>query len=45
MSFTLTPDDVGFYDNTARFRVEPGTIEVYVGTSSAATLSASFTVT
>lgn len=44
VSFTLTPDDVGFYDNTARFRVEPGEIEVYVGTSSAATLSASFTV-
>ncbi|MEV5717100.1 glycoside hydrolase family 3 N-terminal domain-containing protein [Amycolatopsis mediterranei] len=44
VSFTLTPDDVGFYDNTARFRVEPGRIEVYVGTSSAATLSASFTV-
>ncbi|MGV9362593.1 beta-glucosidase BglX [Amycolatopsis sp. NPDC003731] len=44
VSFTLTPDDVGFYDNTARFRVEPGKIEVYVGTSSAATLSASFTV-
>ena len=30
--FTLTPSDVGFYD--AGFVVEPGTIEVYGGTSS-----------
>jgi beta-glucosidase len=44
VSFTLTPDDVGFYDNAAKFRVEPGKIEVYVGTSSAATLTVSFTV-
>ncbi|MBE1496398.1 beta-glucosidase [Amycolatopsis lexingtonensis] len=45
VSFTLTPDDVGFYDNGAAFRVEPGKIEVYVGNSAAATLSSSFTVT
>ena len=45
VSFTLTPEDVGFYDNAARFRVEPGKIEVYVGNSSEATLSSSFTVT
>ncbi len=32
--FTLTPSDVGFYDASARFVVEPGTVEVYVGTSS-----------
>lgn len=44
VSFTLTPEDVGFYDNAAKFRVEPGKIEVYVGTSSAATLTSSFTV-
>ena len=36
--FTLTPEDVGFYDNNARFRVERGQIEVYVGTSSEAPL-------
>ena len=30
----LTPADVGFYDNDARFLVERGDIEVYVGTSS-----------
>jgi beta-glucosidase len=34
VSFTLTPDDVGFYDNSADFVVEAGTVEVYVGTSS-----------
>jgi beta-glucosidase len=44
VSFELTAEDVGFYDNDARFRVEPGEIEVYVGNSSAATLTASFTV-
>src|SRR5262249_44806167 len=44
VSFTLTTDDVGFYDNDAEFRVEPGTIEVYVGNSSAATLTATFEV-
>jgi beta-glucosidase len=44
LSFTLTTDDVGFYDNAGEFRAEPGTIEVYVGNSSAATMTASFTV-
>jgi beta-glucosidase len=44
VSFTLTAEDVGFYDNDAEFRVEPGTIEVYVGNSSAATLTATFEV-
>jgi beta-glucosidase len=34
VTFTLTPEDVGFYDNEARFVVEPGEIEIYVGTSS-----------
>ncbi|RLV49952.1 beta-glucosidase BglX [Nocardioides mangrovicus] len=32
--FTLTREDVGFYDDQARFIVEPGQVEVYVGTSS-----------
>ncbi|HEY3630838.1 MAG TPA: glycoside hydrolase family 3 C-terminal domain-containing protein, partial [Jatrophihabitantaceae bacterium] len=44
VSFTLSAEDVGFYDNDAEFRVEPGTIEVYVGNSSAATLTATFEV-
>ena len=34
VSWTLTPQDVGFYDNAGRFRVENGTIEVYAGNTS-----------
>lgn len=34
VTFRLTPADVGFYDNSADFVVEPGDIEVYVGNSS-----------
>ncbi len=42
--FELTPADVGFFDNDAQFVVEPGQIDVFVGNSSAATMTASFTV-
>jgi beta-glucosidase len=42
--FTLDRGDFGFYDNRGRFVVEPGRIDVFAGTSSQATLSASFTV-
>ena len=45
VSFTLDRSDVGFYDNMGRFVVEPGEIDVYVGDSSKATLTKSFTVT
>jgi beta-glucosidase len=45
VSFRLAASDVGFYDNSARFVVEPGTIDVYAGDSSEATLKDSFTVT
>jgi beta-glucosidase len=45
VSFTLDRNDVGFYDNSGRFVVEPGQIDVYVGDSSKATLTKSFTVT
>jgi beta-glucosidase len=45
VSFTLDAGDVGFYDNRGRFVVEPGRIDVYAGNSSAADMSASFTVT
>src|SRR3954447_3838393 len=34
LSWTLSPADVGFYDNAGRFRVENGTIEVYAGDTS-----------
>ena len=43
--FTLDAKDVGFYDNTGRFVVEPGAIDVYAGDSSSAALTDSFTVT
>jgi fibronectin type III domain protein len=45
VTFTLDKSDFGFYDNRARFVVEPGTIDVYAGDSSAADLTQSFTVT
>ncbi len=34
VTFTLRAEDVGFYDNDARFIVEPGDIQVFVGNSS-----------
>ena len=42
--FTLDAKDVGFYDNSGRFVVEPGAIDVYAGDSSSAALTDSFTV-
>ena len=44
VTFTVSTDDVGFYDNQANFVVETGTIEVYVGNSSDADQKATFTV-
>ncbi len=44
VSFTLDKSDVGFYDDSGRFLVEPGQIDVYVGNSSNAKLTRSFTV-
>ena len=37
VSWTLGPDDVGFYDNRGRFVVENGRINVWVGDSSSVT--------
>jgi beta-glucosidase len=46
VSWTLDKSDVGFYDNSGRFVVEPGQIDVFAGDSSAAgDLTSSFTVT
>ena len=42
--FTINSSDVGFYDNSGRFVVEPGPINVYVGNSSKDGLKASFTI-
>ena len=42
----MSPQDVGFYDNRGRFRVENGTIEVYAGdTSSESDNKGTFRVT
>jgi beta-glucosidase len=45
VTFTVDKSDFGFYDNAGKFVVEPGTIELYAGNSSTATLTKSFTVT
>jgi beta-glucosidase len=44
VTFTLDKSDFGFYDNSGKFVVEPGTIDVYAGDSSTAGLQQSFTV-
>jgi beta-glucosidase len=44
VSFTLDASDWGFYDNRGKFVVEPGQIDVYVGDSSKADMTQSFTV-
>lgn len=42
--FRLTGQELGYYDPSGAFVVEPGDFEVYVGGSSAADLAASFTL-
>ncbi|HEU4595615.1 MAG TPA: beta-glucosidase BglX [Pyrinomonadaceae bacterium] len=44
VQFTLAPEQLGFHDREMRFRVEPGTFNVTVGTSSEGGLTASFEV-
>jgi beta-glucosidase len=44
VTFALDKSDFGFYDDRGRLVVEPGQIDVYAGSSSAATLKKSFTV-
>jgi beta-glucosidase len=44
VTFTLDKSDFGFYDNRGKFVVEPGQIDVFAGSSSAAELTKSFTV-
>jgi len=44
VKFRLTGADVGFYNNSGRFVVEPGKINVYVGNRSSGGLTDSFTV-
>jgi beta-glucosidase len=45
LTFKLTKQDVGFYDNGGHFVVEPGAIDVYAGDSSTASQHDSFQVT
>jgi beta-glucosidase len=45
VTFTLGASDVGFYDSSGRFVVEPGTIDLFAGDRSSGGLTDSFTVT
>ena len=45
VTFTLDKSDFGFHDNSGRFIVEPGQIDVYAGNSSKGDLKQSFQVT
>jgi beta-glucosidase len=45
LSFTLGPEQLGFYDQRMRFAVEPGQFKVFAGASSVGGLQASFEVT
>ncbi|WP_296575981.1 glycoside hydrolase family 3 N-terminal domain-containing protein [Phreatobacter sp.] len=42
--FAIPVRSLGFHDDQARYRVEPGAYEIYVGNDSNATLTARFTV-
>ena len=44
VNFTLTEDELGFYDNQGEYIVEPGEFEVFVGGNSVETLKTSFTL-
>lgn len=44
VAFRLTGEELGYYDPAGNFVVEPGEFDVFVGGSSAADLSASFTL-
>ena len=45
VTFTIDRSDFGFYDNSGKFVVERGAIDLYAGNSSKASLKASFNVT
>ena len=44
VTFTLSPSQFGFYNNSGQFEVDPGTVDVWVGDSSTGGLPGSFTV-
>jgi beta-glucosidase len=45
VTFTIDRSDFGFYDNSGKFVVEPGRIDLFAGNSSKASMTKSFTVT
>jgi beta-glucosidase len=45
VTFTLGPEQLGFYNREMRYAVEPGTFKVFVGDSSVGGLEANFEVT
>jgi len=42
--FTITPNDLAFYNSELQFKSEPGDFEVFVGTNSAVTKESTFTL-
>jgi beta-glucosidase len=44
VKFTLAPSNLGYYDNSGRFVLTPGTFDVYVGDSSMGGLHSTFTL-
>jgi beta-glucosidase len=42
ITFTLTENELGFYNNEGNYVVEPGMFEVFIGGSSQATLKSTF---
>jgi beta-glucosidase len=44
VTFTLGRDQIGFYNNSGQFEVDPGTVNVYIGDSSTGGLQTQFTV-
>ena len=44
VTFTLGPQNLGFYNDQGQFVVEPGPFDLYVGDSSAGGMQAKFTL-
>ena len=44
VTFTLGPQQIGYYNNQGQFVVEPGSFDVWVGDSSTGGLQSLFTV-
>jgi beta-glucosidase len=45
VSLTLRAADLGFHDDAARYRVEPGAVDIYLGGSSLAVLKTQVNLT